>query len=173
MRAHERKSTLNYRRFAGSNFVKILKCCYPITKMEGPDFFLNHHNARKMGNPLEEQVLREYQGAVRQRPRQRKTRQDQAWFGRVRSAVLGVYFRGGRRAECGCSFGPGVVRITICSCVRIGPEGVSVQFILLMERIRFLCFDLNPSRQNANRILTKRRARFSECGSAPCRRLKT
>jgi len=65
---------------------------------------------------------------------------------------------GGRRAECGCSFGPGVARITICSCMRIGPEGDSVQFIVLMERISFPCMKLKPFRQKANRTLTKRRA---------------
>ena len=32
---------------------------------------------------------------------------------------------------------PGVVRITICSCVRLRCEVDSVQFIVLMERIRF------------------------------------
>ena len=44
---------------------------------------------------------------------------------------------------------PRVVRITICSCVRIGPEGGSVQFIVLMERISFLCIGLKPFRQKS------------------------
>jgi hypothetical protein len=44
---------------------------------------------------------------------------------------------GGRRAECGCSFGPGVVRIAICSLGRIGEGWNFVQFIVLMDWIRF------------------------------------
>jgi hypothetical protein len=49
---------------------------------------------------------------------------------------------GGRRAECGCSFGPGVVRIAICSCVRLGEAGNLVQFIVLMDWIRFHCTEV-------------------------------
>ena len=49
---------------------------------------------------------------------------------------------GGRRAECGCSFGPGVVRIAICSRVRLGEAWNFVQFIVLMEWIRFHCTEV-------------------------------
>ena len=49
---------------------------------------------------------------------------------------------GGRRAECGCSFGPGVVRIAICSLVRLGEGWNFVQFIVLMEWITFQCTEV-------------------------------
>jgi len=44
----------------------------------------------------------------------------------------------GRRAECGCSFGPGVERNAICSPVRLGDGYYFVQFIVLMDWIRIL-----------------------------------
>jgi len=52
---------------------------------------------------------------------------------------------------------PGVVRITICSCVRLRVELDSVQFIILMVWIRFPCLNLKPSQQRAIKIQTVRK----------------
>jgi hypothetical protein len=49
---------------------------------------------------------------------------------------------------------PGVVRITICSCVRLRVELDSVQFIVLMVWIRFPCLNLKPFQQRAIKIQT-------------------
>jgi hypothetical protein len=53
----------------------------------------------------------------------------------------------GRRAECGCSFGPGVVRNAICSTVRLGGRGGFVQFIVSMDRIEFCCAEMEGNKK--------------------------
>jgi len=57
---------------------------------------------------------------------------------------------------------PGVVRITICSCVRIELELDSVQFIVLMVWIRFPCLNLKPCQQRAIKIRTVRKQHQEE-----------
>jgi hypothetical protein len=52
---------------------------------------------------------------------------------------------------------PGVVRITICSYVRVKPELDSVQFIVLMVWIRFPCLNPKPFQQRAIKIQTVRK----------------